>query len=150
MKKSYCLILITCFFLTSLFMISCGFTEIEKEQKSGRSPFWKVEKEGKVSYLLGTFHVGISLYELPCSNTILEQLKKSDLVFVEVVSGSVAEHMAGDFLSPGGEDFKSLNTYSQQFLRQKGVSNNLNCVNLFFALRELCVAEGLGVSALDM
>ena len=49
-----------------------------------QSPFvWIVEKEGKVSYILGTIHVGVSLEEMPCSSKILSQIQNSDLLFLE-------------------------------------------------------------------
>ena len=132
-------------------MISCGSPEIEKEPKSEKPYFWKVEKEEKVSYLLGTIHIVVSLYELPCSDIILEQLKDSDLVFVEVVSNSDQEREESvDILSPKGKDFKHLNTYSQYFLNEKGVSSDLNCTGLNFAVESLCIMESLGVSSFDI
>ena len=48
-------------------------------------PFvYSAEKGGKTIYLLGTFHEGVSITELPCSNEILARLNTSDLIFSEL------------------------------------------------------------------
>ena len=49
------------------------------------SPFaWSVEKDGKTHYILGTLHGGVSLEkDVTCSDKIIEQIEKSDLVFLE-------------------------------------------------------------------
>ena len=46
--------------------------------------YWSAEKNGKKTHLLGTFYVGISLEEdVKCSEKISEQIKGSDLIFLE-------------------------------------------------------------------
>ena len=70
---------------------------------SGNKPyFWEAEKDGKTSYFLGTFHHGISLDELLCSDTILERLKNSDLVLTElgdtIIRYTGTGAMAGDII----------------------------------------------------
>ncbi len=150
MKRPYYLLLIFCFFSISFFMVSCGFPEREEEPALEKPFFWKVEKEGKVSYLLGTIHIGISLYELSCSDVILKELRNSDLVFVEVVTDGPASEEVEPFdsLSPNGEDFKKLNFYSQKFLRRKGVSSEFNCTALNVLVETLCIKEAMGASSL--
>ena len=45
--------------------------------------FWKVDKDGKTSYLLGAFHDIIAIDELLCPQEIQHQLENSDLLLVE-------------------------------------------------------------------
>ena len=60
------------------------------ETLKSHSPYaWSVEKDGKIHYILGTIHAGVSLEELPCSDEVLKQIKMSDLVFVEDMLASI-------------------------------------------------------------
>ena len=70
---------------------------------ANESPFvWKVEKEGKVSYILGTIHAGVSLEEIPCYDKISSKIKASDLLFLESVTKK------GDLESLSEEEQKKL------------------------------------------
>ena len=81
--KSSCLI-----FLTFLFLI------LEAANSQTQSPFvWIVEKEEKVSYLLGVVHIGVSLEEMPCSNEIVNQIQSSDLLFLEYKFGDDTQRL---------------------------------------------------------
>lgn len=124
-----------------LFTVSCGFTG------GGNPYFWKVEKGGKTSYLLGTIHIGISLYELPCSDIIRDKLNKSDVVFVEAKqSDSTKGDAATIFHSPDEEDFNSLSSSSQRFLREKGIYDYLNYTGIVFSMELTCIAENFGLN----
>ena len=46
-------------------------------------PFWKAERDGNHLYILGTIHFGVSLSDIQCHETIENNLKVSDLVFLE-------------------------------------------------------------------
>ena len=112
--------------------------------------FYKVEKDGKESYLLGTLHYGVSLYELPCNNHIVDKLKTSDLVFLEIVSDDNDrnnDEYFVNYFSPKGRDFKKLSRSSQKFLKNKRISPALSYVGLSVALDLTCVEEALGKSA---
>ena len=68
-------------FLVFSFSFFCSAQAVESKTSS---PFvWLVKKGGKTSYFLGTVHVGVSLEEIPCSNTILKKIQNSDLLFAE-------------------------------------------------------------------
>ena len=59
------------FITSTLFMGSCGL--------SNESPgpfFWKVQKERKTSYFLGTFHVANTLEHLQCFRSNKETFRK--------------------------------------------------------------------------
>lgn len=139
LTKSLCLVLL-------FFQVSCGQSG---EPASNAPYFWKAKKEGKVSYLLGTWHYGISLEELPCSDIILEKLKGSDLVLTELGSGG--SNMAALHYSPNGSDFRHLSPRSQQFLRQKGVvGSQWSYYALSHILAQLCLKEAFGEQALHI
>ena len=136
--------------LMSALIISCSKSE-DTTEKGGRPYFWKVEKEGKVSYLLGTIHIGISLDELLCSDEITEQLEKSDLVFTEWVEDTTSagkDTEAELLLSDNGEDFAQLSQESQKFLTARGISSDLNYFGLKVVLELMCIKEAIGSLAL--
>ena len=105
--------------------------------------FWKVEKDGKTSYLLGTFHGIIAIDELLCPQEIQHQLEKSDLLLVESDYRSeqhqnfmtVVQQMK---VSTDGRDFQQLGKESQEFFRSRGVSEHLNFYGYSIAFRQLC------------
>lgn len=116
---------------------------------SGNRPFfWKAEKEGKTSYFLGTYHWGISLDELLCSEVILSKLKSSDLVLTELGPplDTVEQEQWNEtlYFAPDERDFKQLSLESQKFLEQKGVNKNLSFNALSFVLLRLCLIEAVG------
>ncbi|MCY4513056.1 MAG: TraB/GumN family protein, partial [Bdellovibrionales bacterium] len=110
--------------------------------------FWKVEKNEKISYFLGTFHYGIPLEDLPCSKTILTKLRNSDLVLTELGSGvqdAQKEEWEKTFkLSPNNEDFNQLSPESQRFLEQNGISKELTYFHLNYYLTILCLKKAVG------
>lgn len=134
--------LLSVFFL--FLTISCG-----PLFPTGKPFFWKVEKDGKTSYFLGTNHYGISLKELPCSGTILKKLKSSDLVLTELGEGiqdtrQLKEWKQTFTISPNNEDFNRLSPESQKFLEQKGISKELTYFNLGYELHFLCLKKAIG------
>ena len=54
-----------------------------KEPKQQTPFFWKIERNGKKSYILGTLHKGISFEELPYHEEIKDYLRESDLLLKE-------------------------------------------------------------------
>ena len=105
--------------------------------------FWKVEKDGKTSHILGTMHIAIPIAELPCSQEIQVQLEKSDLVFLEVDPHSedfikVEKQQEQWASSPDGREFQGLNEESQAFLRSRGISETLNLYGYNAKLVQLC------------
>ena len=124
-----------------VFTVSCS---------SGNKPyFWEAKKDGKTSYFLGTFHYGISLDELLCSDTILEKLKTSDLVLTELggLSSDTQEQELWDetlYYSPNEMDFKQLSLESQKFLEQNGISKKLSFHALGYVVARLCIKEVVG------
>ena len=158
-----------CFFLILLLVVSCG--RQDSTPYTGFSPpyfytdpysytdpstpyFWKAEKEGKVTYLLGTIHVAVSLHELPCAVTIEKHLKNSDLVFLEMTENNENEEDNKAYqeqdLSPNGEDFKTLTPESQKFLIEHDINSNLNYLNLWLYLDYLCMGQAVGLSSLTV
>ena len=113
---SFCFLLYLFLFL---FILGCS-------PKSPSPYFWKVAKENKESYLLGTYHFGVSLRELPCSKDIVNKIKSSDLVFLEVAGDDDVVDDVVNYISPDGDDFKELSSSSQKFLKEKRISNALN------------------------
>ena len=151
-KLYYNFKLLSCFFLTALLIVSCAVIEPE-QQKPGNPYFWKVEKAGNVSYLLGTMHIAVSLYHLPCSDTIVEKLENSDLVFVEVLPENTKEKStqnALSLLSPNDEDFRQLSPDDQLFLGRKGINSRLNYLGISTSLELMCTQEVVGPSALSI
>ena len=105
--------------------------------------FWKVEKDGKASYLLGTAHLAISIDELMCSQEMRGQLEKSDLVFLETDPYSKdfieAERQQAQWaVSKDGREFQAFSRESQEFLRSKGISETLNLFGYNTKLIRLC------------
>ena len=145
MKSMYYFRVLFCVVL-SILLISCGSDRdptvsdrdpTVSDQLGPNSPFfWTVEKEGKISYLLGTYHIGVSVYELFCSEFILEKLRGSDLVFVESKKDALDSSNLGKelFLSENNEDFNSLSSYSQSFLTAKGINSSLSFFWLYCCL----------------
>lgn len=105
--------------------------------------FWKVEKGGKASYLLGTFHGIITIDELICPQEIQHQLENSDLLLVE---SDYRSEQHQDFMdtvqqmkiSTDGREFQQLRKETQDFFRSRGVSKNLNFYGYSIAFHQLC------------
>ena len=113
--------------------------------------FWKAEKDGKVSYLLGAINEPIAVNDLLCSANIRFRLENSDLVLVETDFHSEKSKEAVDaqnqlMQSEDGREFRAFSPTGQAFLRSKGVSENLNLYGYVTALIHLC---GYGVPSLD-
>lgn len=105
--------------------------------------FWKVEKDGKISHFLGTVHSPISIRELSCSKTIQHHVRNSDLVFVEnnYLSDKHREFVEAHNqlkVSRDGREFQALSKKSQEFLRSRGVSEQLNLYGYTGVLHSLC------------
>lgn len=165
-KKHFILnVLITIFtFSFFLLFVSCGSDEINRTpvadtgspnenetEKTKPYYFWKVEKQGKVSYWLGTVHLAVSLFELPCQDVVVKKLENSDVCFVEsIASKENAQNSYNALLSPNAEDFKQLDSDSQVFLAGKGLPNNLNYFAYVAGLEAVCVKETLGASAFQI
>ena len=141
------------------FIISCG-----KSSKPGPY-FWQVQKDGRVSYFLGTYHVGVTLENLQCSEQIKMYLKQSDFLFTEVAdSNSKSDQKFNRILQEykrtvmsskeNGQEFQSLNTDSQIFFRSRNISENLSYIGYIIVLDNLCrdqafYATGAGTVSLD-
>jgi uncharacterized protein YbaP (TraB family) len=68
-------------FLCAVLFISCAAcSTLDKPF------FWKIEKDGKESHVLGTMHAGIDIRELPIY--VHENLDKSKVIFVEITRES--------------------------------------------------------------
>ena len=125
--------------LTFMVFVVCGSYAEQIEHPY----FWKVEKDGKTAYILGTMHVAIPIDELMCSETIRDQLKKSDLVFLEANPHSedfikAEEQQTQWALSTDGREFQALSEESQAFLRSRGISETLNLYGYDTKLIQLC------------
>ena len=163
--------------LSSFLLISCGSDEGsalkggvpagETDQGSGavKSPFfWEVKKEGKVSYLLGTIHYGVSVHELLCSEVILEKLRGSDLFFAERVQVSAMpfsqkidqiqkgiapeedeQLLSPELFLPNNAHFEQLSPASQEFILQKDLPKNLSYFGFTAGLSVVCVKEMVGI-----
>ena len=144
-----------------IFLVFCcafygAYAAEEGGSKAEKPYFWKVEKEGKTSYFLGTLHTPITIEELPCSQKIQHLLKNSDLVFIETDSfteeqkefKALKEKMK---LSKDGSEFKILRPATQEFFRSWGISENLNLYGYASVFRRLCLdgEKSLGHFKLD-
>ena len=120
------------------------FTVYGSQAVQTRHPyFWKVQKDGKTSYLLGTMHKPTSVDELVCSKEIRHRLESSDLVFVEInhlspESREVVDTQKQWMLSKHGREFWALGRKSQEFLKSKGVNERLNLYGYTLVLDNLC------------
>ncbi|MDE0119333.1 MAG: hypothetical protein OXM55_04910 [Bdellovibrionales bacterium] len=137
----------------------------EKEARTESPYFWKVEKDGKTSYLLGTLHEPTfikasgeiaslpalishkhkhySIDNFPCSNEIQYHLENSDLLFVENDSFTekgkeVATIRKQRMLSKDGEDFQALSTRSQEFFKSAGIHDRWNLYGYVTIFYQLC------------
>ena len=139
------LVLISYFIFYETHAIEMGNSQI-------RHPyFWKVEKDGKTSHLLGIVHEPISIDELSCSQEIQHSLENNDLVFVELNyrterSKRVIDTQEQWMLSKDGREFQALSKKSQEFLKSKGVSEQWNLYSYSVLLSNLCK---YGVSRID-
>lgn len=138
-----------------LILIACAFYEVyaaETGNSQIRHPyFWKVEKNGKTSHLLGTIHEPISIGELLCSQEVQHRLEASDLVFLENNHRSKGSRKAVEaqkqwMLSKDGKEFQALDRKSQGFLKDKGISERLSFFGYKAILTNLC---SYGVDDLD-
>ena len=64
----------------------------ERERESRGPFFWQVEKDNKSFHILGTIHIGVSLAELQCSNTISNVLNASNEIWTEHNLQTEVEH----------------------------------------------------------
>ena len=140
--------------------MSCGNERQETELLDFSQPqgpyFWKAEKDGKTSYFLGTFHHGVSLEELQCSQKIESYLKNSDYFFTEeginLQEGDTTEE--GDFnkifLSENNQDFQSLNDNSKIFLSSRGVSEEFSYLGYVYIMENLCRAQAIGSGSVSI
>ena len=131
-----------------LFVTSCG--DLDKPGPY----FWKVQKDGKTSYFLGTYHVGVTLEDLQCSNQIESHLKQSDFLFTEVADfNSQSDQKFNEMLrtyrvtvmlsKKNGKEFQSLNTDSQIFFRSRNIQENLSYTGYLIVLSNLCRDQAL-------
>ena len=136
-------------------MISCGGSKLF-------GPFfWKVQKEGKTSYFLGTFHVANTLEHLQCSDKIKSHLENSNLLLTEFdpeESQQFAQQKYAEEqqkkISKDGHEFQSLSKKSQMFLRSRAKPENLTYSAYVKDVRLLCIKQaifksGAGAISLD-
>ena len=128
--------------------IDTGLPNENETEETKPYYFWKVEKQGKVSYWLGTVHLGVSLFRLPCQHDVIEKLDNSDVCFVESITSEDEQDQHNVLLSPNAEDFKQLDFDSQLFLAGKGLPDNLNYFAYTAGLDVLCFTETFGASVL--
>ena len=145
------------FVISFFFVISCG-----KSNEPGPY-FWRVQKAGKTSYFLGTFHIANTLEHLQCSDKIRNHLESSDLLFTEVdihseeqkeFNKEIEEKNKKLIQSEDGREFKSLNKDSQIFFRSRAVPENLTYIGYAGIVSALCqnqakVKSGAGAVSLD-
>jgi len=145
------------FFVIIFFTISCGqnktSNELQPPQNEIKGPyFWKVEKDGKTSYFLGTFHRGIALEELQCSQTIKTHLEDSDLLFTEVANSQEQqnlnevheEQLRSIFFSEDTYDYQSLSNDSKIFLSSRGVAKDYSYLGYIYIINVLCMEQAIG------
>ena len=131
--------------LTLIIFTICESGAAAKEESQIKRPFfWEVEKNSKTSHLLGTIHAIVAIDELLCSQDIQHSLENSDLVFVEydyLLERNKKFVVAGKklMLSKDGREFQALSGESQEFLRSKGVSEQLNLYGYSKVLHNLCM-----------
>lgn len=165
-KKQFILnILVIPFVLSSFILfISCGSNATKTQTDNTASPsktkidkeqgqpyyFWKVEKQGKTSYWLGTVHIGISLFDLPCSYTIIDKLKNSDLCFTENAHNNNIndQDLESLFFTSNNEDFNQLDSDSQLFIARNNISKKLNHFGYVSLVNLMCIKEALGPLAI--
>ena len=175
-------------FLLSFFLISCS-GDNTKVNTNGSLPgnknnqnvsscdlntsnqwpyFWKIEKDGKTSYVLGVIHITVSLNELPCASYIESRLKNSDLLFSEFSSAWVnilkeKKPIEADselnylytqngfelMYDEDGSDFLQLSQSTQSFFREKGVNTKLSHAGFIVASSALCFAKAYGHSIIQ-
>ena len=148
------------FIISVFFIVSCG--ESEEPEKFGPY-FWKVQKDGKTSYFLGTFHIANTLEHLQCSDKIRSHLESSNLLFTEVDINSEEQKEFNKQMkekdktltqSEDGHEFKSLNEQSQIFFRSRAMSENLTYIGYAGIVGILCqtqakVKSGAGAVSID-
>ncbi len=157
-KQSMRVILL--FIMSVFFIVSCG--QSEDTAKFGPY-FWKVQKGGKTSYFLGTFHIANTLEHLQCSDKIRSNLEGSDLLFTEVDINSEEQKEFNRQMqkrnkeltqSEDGHEFKSLNQQSQIFFRSRAVPEDLTYIGYAGVVGALCqsqakVKSGAGAVSID-
>ncbi|MDE0119066.1 MAG: TraB/GumN family protein [Bdellovibrionales bacterium] len=141
--KVFFLVLIVCFVFYEVYAI-------EPSSQIRHPYFWKVEKDGKTSHLLGVVHEPIPIDELRCSREIQHRLEDSDLVFVELdyrteQSKELINIQEQQMLSTDGREFQALNKKSQEFLRER-IGDQWNFYGYGLLLSNLCK---YGVSRID-
>ena len=97
-------------------------------KKAKKGPFFYIlKKDNKTSYALGTQHIGVSLNELQCNDTILNHLTHANKVFMEYFPPAshdrwvfVIKIINKNSLSNASEQhFKHLDLKTQNFFREK-------------------------------
>ena len=84
--------------------------------------FWQVEKGGKTSYVLGTFHFGVALEDIQCSKEISNHLDNSDFLWTEgdlEMAQKLIQAKEESMFSTSGEEFQNLSEESKKFLKDK-------------------------------
>ena len=136
-----------------LFTVSC------KQNEANGPYFWKVEKDGKTSYFLGTFHKGVALEELQCSQRIKTHLENSDYLFTEADINSQEqkelneiqrEQLRDILLSENNQDFQSLNDDTKVFFSSRGVSEGLSYLGYIYTLNMLCQEQSIGSGSISI
>lgn len=82
LKKRLLLVGMSIFFILGAF-VGCGSSEKEDTSNVAKGYQWKVEKDGKELYLIGTMHPINTSYDY-FSDKILEIMKETDVLSVEV------------------------------------------------------------------
>ena len=149
------------FSVVILLAVSCKQNETKGPYLGGITGpyFWKVEKDGKTSYFLGTFHKGVALEELQCSQKIKTYLENSDYLFTEAGMNSQEqkelneiqrEQLRDILLSENNQDFQSLNDNSKVFFSSRGVSKGLSYLGYIYVINNLCLEQAIGSSAISI
>ena len=121
--------------------------------------FWKVEKDGKTAYFLGTLHKGVALEELQCSQKINTHLKSSDYLFTEAdinsqeqedLNEANKEKLRNILLSENNQDFQSLSDDSKIFFSSRGVSEGFSYLGYIYIINTLCTEQAIGSGSISI
>lgn len=110
-------------------LLICGFSGVSCS--TIKKPFyWKIEKDGKTSYVLGTMHRGIDVRDLP--KELHEDLALSSAVLLEITTQSEKENPP--FYKMGPKGTKNLFKKYKHII-EKNIENNIT-VNDFFSAEQ--------------
>ena len=132
---------LTYFLLLALFIAACGKTP--SSNKFGPY-FWKVEKDNKASYFLGTIHVPITFENLQCSKEIKSHLGNSDYLFVERDTNkaqNLGNSVMDNILSIKESKFYTLNKNSQAFFKERSIPEIFNYAGYAFVLNLMILRD---------